>query len=73
MDFARLFKSGLSLGTNKDSLIKSLNGFESHVKIEKTSNDPTWLKNKQWSLTADFLLLFTLLPVKAGRRKCSPT
>ena len=41
MDFARLFKSGLSLGTNKDSLIKSLNGFESHVKIEKTSNDPT--------------------------------
>ena len=36
-----LFKSGLSLETNKDSLIKSLNGFDSYIKTEKSSNEPT--------------------------------
>ena len=36
-----MFKSGLSLETNKDSLIKSLNGFDSYIKTEKSSNEPT--------------------------------
>ena len=56
----------------KDSLIKSLNGFNSYLKIEKSSNKPTRLKNKQRSLTVNFLLLLTRLPVKADRLKCSP-
>ena len=37
-------KYGLSLETNNASLIKSLKGFDSYVKIEKSSNEPTWLK-----------------------------
>ena len=53
----------MSLQTSKDSLIKGLNGFDSYIKIEKSSNEPTWLKSKQWSLTAGFLLLLTRLPV----------
>ena len=36
-----MFKSGLPLETNKDSLIKSLNGFDSYIKTEKSSNEPT--------------------------------
>lgn len=42
----RSFESDLPLETNKDSLIKSWNGFESFVKIENSLNKPTWLKNK---------------------------
>ena len=45
MNFTGMFKSGLSLETNKDSLIKSLNGFKLQVKTDKFSNDPTRLKN----------------------------
>ena len=41
IDFTCLLKSDLSLETNKDSLIKSLNGFDSYIKIEKPSNKPT--------------------------------
>ena len=59
-----MFKSGLSLETNNASLIKSLKGFDSYVKIEKSSNEP-----KQWPLTADFLLLLTPLLVNADRLK----
>ena len=36
-----LFKSGLSLETNNASLIKSLKGFDSYIKIQKSSNEPT--------------------------------
>ena len=66
-----MFKSGLSLETNNASLIKSLKRLDSYVKIEKSSNEPTLLENKQWSLTADFLLFLKRLPVKADRLKCS--
>ena len=72
IDWTCLFKSDSSLEANKNSLTKSLNGFDSNVKIEKSSNKPTWLQNKQWSLTANSLLLLTYLPVKADRFKCSP-
>ena len=59
----------MSLETNNASLIKRLKEFHSYVKIEKSSNKPTWLKNKQWSLNADFLLLLTRWPVKPDRPK----
>ena len=41
IDLTCLFKSGLSYETNKDSVIKSLNRYDSYVKIEKVSNNPT--------------------------------
>ena len=71
IDFTSLFKSGLYPETNKDFLIKTLNGFYSEAKIEKSLNESMWLKNKQWSLSVNFLLLFTCLSVKADRLKCS--
>ena len=44
IDFACLFECGWSFQTNKDSLMKSLYGFNSYVKIEKFSSETTWLK-----------------------------
>ena len=54
-------KMALSLKTNNNSLFKSLNGCDAYVKIEKSSSKPTWLKNKQWSLAANFFLLLIRL------------
>ena len=39
IDFASLFKSGLYPETKKDFLIKTLNGFDSEAKIEKSLNE----------------------------------
>lgn len=47
IEFACLCESSLCFQTNKDSLLKSLYGFDSSVKIENFSNETTQLKKKQ--------------------------
>ena len=47
IDFTCLFKSDLSLKTNKDSLMKNLNRFDSYIKTEKSSSEPARIKSKQ--------------------------
>ena len=60
-------KMACPLKSINDSLISNLNGFDSNIKIEKPLNKPTWSKKRQWSLTVDFLLLSTGLPVTVDR------
>ena len=62
IDLISLFKGGLFLETSKDFLVKSLNGFIHASNIEKSSYEPTRLKNKHSFFTADFLI-FLYFPV----------